>query len=124
MTTTTEIKQNREAWVAALRSGQYQQTTRATRREDEDGTPSYCPFGVACEISGLGFWTQHKHSDAYDYRTEDNPSNLVPHPVVSKFLGLSDDKDSSRFIGKIMRLNDEAGATFDELAPIIEEYFS
>lgn len=44
---------NTAFWIAALRSGQYQQTTEHLTTVDEDGTnPRHCCLGVACVIMG------------------------------------------------------------------------
>jgi hypothetical protein len=48
--TEEEQKRNRKAWIAALRSGDYKQTTRRMNRPNEDGTLSYCCLGVAEKI--------------------------------------------------------------------------
>lgn len=51
-------KENIRKWVEALRSGKFQQTNGALR--DLDG---YCCLGVACEVSGLGYWANAPHKD-------------------------------------------------------------
>jgi hypothetical protein len=38
-------------WVAALRSGKYKQTKQTLKREEADGSASFCCLGVLCEIS-------------------------------------------------------------------------
>ena len=40
-------------WVAALRSGEYQQTTEALSQVDDDGNWGYCCLGVLCELANL-----------------------------------------------------------------------
>lgn len=44
-------------WVAALRSGEYKQTTGVLTEVNDDGTTSHCCLGVLCELAlqdGLG----------------------------------------------------------------------
>jgi hypothetical protein len=43
------MNDNAKKWVAALRSGKYQQTTKVLKRKNKFGE-SYCCLGVACEL--------------------------------------------------------------------------
>lgn len=53
--TTTQHRMDSERkaeWVAALRSGEYQQARGAlARKDDENGTVRYCCLGVACDLA-------------------------------------------------------------------------
>ena len=117
MFTAQEIKQNREAWIAALRSGRYQQSPGLLRTVHEDGSAGFCPLGVACEISGLGFWI-----DEITYQTfTDASAHQLPDPVKAA-LGLDEDPAWDDFVIDVMHLNDKPDS-FNEIADLIEEYF-
>lgn len=46
-------KDIKDKWIAALRSGEYDQTKGVLRREDDEGRASYCCLGVLCELARL-----------------------------------------------------------------------
>lgn len=109
-------------WVAALRSGQYQQCVNALRSDD-----AYCCLGVASEISGLGKWIDgHVFQDetlaAAEYRGEDvTYEEEFTSPDVQKWLGLRT-KDGAIGNGiTLAELNDQ-GTPFSEIADIIEQH--
>lgn len=61
-------------WLAALRSGEYEQGKGVLRRVGTSGNKEYCCLGVLCELavrSGVGQW-------------EDDDD--APHPHASKML--------------------------------------
>lgn len=58
-------------WTAALRSGEYQQTTDSLRSELEDGQKGFCCLGVLCDLSGLGTWELYSGAWHYTIRAED-----------------------------------------------------
>ena len=47
----------KEKWLAALRSGEYEQTTAQLRHNVGDGTYLYCCLGVLCNIVDPERWT-------------------------------------------------------------------
>ena len=49
--TPEQQKANRDKWVAALRSGEFEQTQEVLVLEDDDGKKSYCCLGVACVLA-------------------------------------------------------------------------
>lgn len=118
MTTWTpeQQREHRAAWVAALRSGKYQQTT-GTLHDDH----GYCCLGVACDISKAGAWAGDPAGWNSNYYVigEEVDDTLLPTPVRD-WLGLANN-DGATPDGKInlWRLNDD-GKTFAEIADIIE----
>ena len=50
------IPWNAQLWLAALRSGKYQQSVFGLRTDDDDGGTGFCCLGVACDVSGQGRW--------------------------------------------------------------------
>lgn len=112
MYTAEEQKEHRKQLVAALRSGNYQQTTKVLK--DENG---FCCLGVACDISGLGEWTASNR-----YKTPTKTEVCVLPPIVADWLGID---QAGRFINDGLKdalwvKNDMSRMTFNEIADIIE----
>lgn len=84
----TELKAK---WMAALRSGEYRQTTNTLC--DELPMPSYCCLGVLCVIA-----KQELDSSAYNWLTK-----------------------TTRDYGPFVEMNDDQGKTFPEIADYIEK---
>ncbi|MDB6035972.1 MAG: hypothetical protein JWM16_6310 [Verrucomicrobiales bacterium] len=109
-----EQKANRKIWATALRSGKYQQGS--SRLKTDDG--AFCCLGVACDVSDIVTWkgTQpvidgHYHSDAY------------LSPPMRDWLGLRTDSGEYYYGGGrrvLAWMNDHDGATFEQIADIIE----
>lgn len=99
-------KDNVRKWVAALRSGKYEQTTSFLY---DNGR--YCCLGVLCEIAGI----QHEG------RFFDGEDNFLP-ARAKDWIGVF---DSDPLIGpnEASALNDEHGKTFSEIADLIEYYW-
>ena len=101
----------REQYLAALRSGDYLQTTGATFRAKNAYTPEcFCALGVLDEIAGVPRLTYAYHdipeSELYDF---------VPEEVAIK-LGLS-----PALVKDIEQWNDWEGLNFSEIADRLEE---
>ena len=124
MFTAQEIKDNREAWLAALRSGRYQQTQGYLQNEE-----GFCCLGVACDISGLGRWRNEYPGPlgrkSYDISGDYSFSSvaLLP-PPVREHLGLQQTSwHHVEFIDRVTHMND-AGKTFEQIATRAESYFA
>lgn len=111
------LNENAKAWVAALRSGEYQQT----REVLFDGT-GYCCLGVACELygeaHGVGF---EPYGDGWLFLGADD---MLPEPVA-RWLGVRSAVGSfsppmTAGHGSLAQLNDDAGYDFDEIADTVE----
>ena len=107
------MNENAKRWVEELRSGRFEQTQHALRRDD-----AFCCLGVACEISGVGTWS----GDLYTVggRAE---ANYLPKAVQS-WLGLISQTgegvaDCDGYI-TLTELNDNGGKSFAEIADAIE----
>ena len=116
--TPEQQKANRDKWVAALRSGEFEQTQEVLVLEDDDGKKSYCCLGVACVLAireGIA-------EDFPDEEYEDWDQELPPS--IRDWLGLQsgsgrlaeDVAEQEHLIG----LNDKANLTFTEIADVIE----
>jgi hypothetical protein len=111
-----EIKQ---LWMAALRSGKYEQGQHALR----NSSGGYCCLGVLCnlfhEVTGEGRWDDNTFVIDEDDMNDQVPPNAVvawaelseANPTISSD---EDDQDS------LAHVNDQ-GASFDDIANIIEE---
>ena len=105
-----------KSWLAALRSGEFEQTTMEMRSGN-----AYCCLGVACELYrltyGEGHWKKTDSADFYFSIGRENTGGLLPVRVKDA-LGLTD--INGHFDGSnLARINDR-GATFVEIADIIE----
>lgn len=113
-------------WVAALRSGEYNQGVRALRYRD-GGEDWYCCLGVLCELAVA--------------------EGVIPDPAPSPWPSPVDDGNSYCYAGSIVYLPDEVrvwaglevsnprlghsnlaelndtGSTFADIARVIEENF-
>lgn len=101
----------RKQWVKALRSGKYQQAIGRLRR---DG--GYCCLGVACDVSGLGWWEGGGAFGADFYRTKSGEAEgwSLPYEAINR-LGF-DRNDEATFILR----NDNNLDTFLDIADTIE----
>lgn len=132
----SDVKQK---WVAALRSGEFEQCTGALRMGD-----SYCCLGVLSELAVRdGVISPAEALPADDWRssrgngkpvyTYDNETGSLP-PEVSKWAGLMspdvwneyDDAnpipDEDPYVdGEPVSLINDAGTTFAEIADLIEK---
>lgn len=112
-------RENVEAWVAALRSGEYQQGTMVLRRGDK-----FCCLGVACDLAekaGIikGFKGNDFGEDVYSYGGE--PHEL-PIPVQD-WLGIDHTIKYHGMTASYITLNDISRLSFEEIAAVIEEEY-
>jgi hypothetical protein len=99
-------------WIAALRNGEYTQTT-GTLRNDQ----GYCCLGVLCDLhakAGLGEW----EDTAYD-----NTVDLLPD-IVALWAGTNECPDVNDIA--LVDLNDGVNGytqrDFKQIADLIEEF--
>ena len=85
-------------WVAALRSGKYQQTTGMLRESESNG---FCCLGVLLDISGTGKWNDAEYALA-EPDDEGSPQHCsVDLGKHSKNYGLTDEQQAL-----LARMND------------------
>jgi hypothetical protein len=134
---------NRAKWVAALRSGDYNQATGTLRKVGEDGSVSYCCLGVACELAVAAHVIPRPHEvnigpptsadgnlgSVWVYGVGLGPSQSYSQlpAAVREWLGLADSIGTTlRLPGHsdnnmdLTSLNDTLGASFNEIADTIE----
>lgn len=112
-------------WVAALRSGEYEQAHGYLKVVDEGGGVGYCCLGVLCELmpgvertiktragsSIPGYFGDHSYLPP---EVREWAGLAQADPLVSVSLG----EESRRF--RLSDLNDEEQYSFAEIADVIE----
>ena len=101
-----------DKWIAALRSGEYRQTTEVLKEQSEDGGHKHCCLGVLCEIDG----------SMDDYIGQGSPKyrngpvwNEELAPTHAMALGFGP-HEQNYFVD----LNDKAGLDFEEIADVVD----
>ena len=118
----TEAQKARRAWVRALRSGKYKQTTHCLHDKSEKGKEGFCCLGVLCELAVKKGIIPPALEEMNGVFTYDEHDTLLPDRVVA-WAGLK--SDSGGFYREIkgkdslVALND-GGKKFKTIANIIE----
>ena len=108
-------------WVAALRSGDYDQGKGALCKPNVFKGAKYCCLGVLCEIVyGEDAWDLPSHR--YVYVVKDSSTTYLPLALDKYVLNEEPDLYSSHgpFEQVLANLND-TGHTFEEIADRIEK---
>ena len=122
------MNENAKKWVAALRSGDYEKTTRHLRTKN-----GFCCLGVACDLyekaTGKGKWKLgyytylpsvyafHSGYPGTSYKDEAFPA------AVMRWIGLRDaigEYSISPSIRNSLTNNNDNGSSFAEIADVIE----
>lgn len=99
-------------WVAALRSGEYQQGRAVLRQNSQ-----FCCLGVLCDLVDNTRWRRTDASEiVYTYAIDEYPHTAMPPAEVYAAAGLSDDDGST-----LADANDN-GKSFEFIADYIEEH--
>jgi hypothetical protein len=118
----------KEKWIAALRSGEYPQTSGVLR--DQTG---YCCLGVLCEIAvkeGVASAWEPSPDNAWSFaygKQDERDKSFLP-PSVQRWAGVDlpspevpvqifDDE-----VGISLSALNDRGTSFEEIADLIEEY--
>ena len=103
-----------EAWIAALRSGQYKQCRN--RLKDGDG---FCCLGVLCDIVDPTQWISDTNPNTVravgDYYSIDR--DKPPAYILNKY------NLDSNLVQRLMELNDIERRTFNEIADYLAARF-
>ena len=97
------LTENQQKWVAALRSGDYEQGRGSLQRGDK-----YCCLGVACVVAEINGVSVTK------FEGEIDGGGLWSQKAVKDWVGLSDKE------GRLISANDRDEWSFAEIADLIE----
>lgn len=119
-----EVKQK---WVAALRSGKYEQgqghlINNTKDEDDDDKNPRFCCLGVLCDIYGKEHglkWEPIKGFNEFRIGGLNSHINGYIPMEVSEWSGL--DPMGELPDGKHLASLNDSGTKFDKIADIIEE---
>jgi hypothetical protein len=111
-------------WVADLRSGKFKQGRSTLRRNNQDGTHDFCCLGVLAEQAvRKGVATRYGVSGRHtEYVGSDGQVFVTGlSDEVNAWAGLPSENPP---IGRssLMQMNDDDGASFDDIADAIERY--
>ena len=120
------LNENAKKWVAALRSGEYNQTTRCL--QDDEG---FCCLGVATDLfireTGKGHWNKGYTYDTPGYTAAKYISSSGKEyevdlaPEVADWLGLSQTNGHFGERGDLsLSSQNDNDETFHEIADLIE----
>ena len=121
MARTAEQRQHIREWVAALRSGEFQQGYGWLRRQPIHGDPFYCCLGVACELyrreNPGTTWENIEGGLGWGYKALDGTTCFwdLP-PIVSMYYGVP-------HTHSLMVLNDVSLLSFSDIADAIEREY-
>jgi hypothetical protein len=123
------IPEVKALWIAALRSGNYKQG-RGVLRSEED---AFCCLGVLEDLAVKAGVTDAGVliSGAYEYKDRSGVSATGLTPLVRQWSGIISTEAAlpelvqvnSIECRSLVGLNDEAGASFEQIADVIEEHF-
>ena len=115
--TNEEKAHNRQVWVAALRSGEYQQGTGYLNSGD------FCCLGVLCEVLGVA----KRLNDTEEITMYEGCAATAPKQAVEATGLLTGVGQRNNGVPSLAELNDEHKLTFEQIANVIEneveEYF-
>lgn len=118
-------KEHFEAWMTALRSGEYEQGKGALQTVGKDGKATFCCWGVFCDLAvkaGVPVTVSDSHSmSAGKYVVYDGATAYPPESVM-EWAGVEHSEDLP--VGLPARWNDAAGpdaADFSTIADRLEE---
>ena len=139
-----------EKWVAALRSGEYQQTQQTLCVNDEQGTRGFCCLGVLCDMFAkehptAGQWERQAEITEVGFLLPDSQAATFATPplLVRDWAGLksyvgnceSSEELRTAFAahfelsstdddhGDSLASANDNGATFEQIADFIEQHW-
>lgn len=110
----------KDKWVAALRSGKYQQGKYALRKRytpESHGASfeQFCCLGVLCDLVQPEGWEAISHPDEDGDKVYHENKDNLPSTAIQMLVGLSE-----RTCEDLAAMNDE-DANFESIAAFIEE---
>ncbi len=108
-------KELKDAWIKALKSGEYEQGQRALR---PDGMNEFCCLGVLCDVlrnkNPTRFWWSDGNSTFFDNQENQSYDGDICGP-------LSGELKLNVYSRDLVRMNDEENKSFNEIADWIEK---
>lgn len=143
-------KELKDKWVAALRSGEFTQTTGTLERLEEHTTsfgkklqPGFCCLGVLCKVAELprrlnaagdcALYMDMDRGISHRYNDESSgdlpigfahSQDLTSDGRLRKPVVVRKERDDEMvdcIYDSLVALNDDAGFTFEQIAKVIEE---
>lgn len=102
--------ETKAVWVAALRSGNYQQGQSWLRVGDQ-----FCCLGVFCDLFGGGQWIRKGLTYIYRYQGNELSCDILPEMCYQHGFYFGDSH-------QLCQLND-TGNTFQQIADYIEAHY-
>lgn len=119
-----------EAWIKALRSGEYKQAFGSLRMQDEDGTYCHCVAGVLADIIDPNAWTgTGSEYISHDQDGEVNKlTDTAEYPQVYwhgsafgiHYTEIGKYEIDYTSLNTAMRMNDDETADFNKIADYLE----
>ena len=115
--TPEQIAANQAKWLAALRSGKYQQSTQVLR-----GAEGFCCLGVLCDVIDPTRWSGQVYDrGAIGFPPPDILASVgMPHQRAGNINGES---IYNNLTTRVAHMNDR-GSSFTEIADLLEQEFS
>lgn len=105
-------KEQLKIWIAALRSGEYKQTTRALQNEH-----GYCCLGVACKVLIPADKLELDKHGFIDWGIASG------QPAAPDWLKLINGDYANKMGPTLIMLNDEFNFTFNQIADLLEKTY-
>lgn len=102
-------------WVAALRSGKYEQGTGELYNVDHN---RFCCIGVAAVVAGIN----RSELTIAGYLDGSGPSGLDQKELEKTPLALRGDNFDNPIVSILTKMNDDYHNTFDQIADYIETH--
>lgn len=119
----------KQAWIDALRSGEFNQCTGALGKLADGGGINYCCLGVLATIAGAGHRFTPDEGEGilvFDFGDGSEYSGIIPlslRDTIVSDLPLSQDATGIPGDNELMRTlssKNDRGATFNEIADYLE----
>lgn len=113
--------ENMRTFIEALESEEYEQIKHVLYRGDN----RFCAEGVACEVSGVGYWRcRDRDYNLFEYVTPDHHRSqaIIIAPAVREWLGLGHEHPMFNATMTVSEAND-AGYSFDQIAAGLLDFY-
>lgn len=115
---TQELGPNQRKWLAALRSGEYQQGKGQLCREQDDSDPKFCCLGVACMLF-MKESSWKRNGSQKDMWLCAGLAGTAPKKVVEA-LGLKSSEGMDTWEDEDLAHLNDTGRSFKQIARLLE----